>query len=89
MAEMNEKGAIAPTPDRDVESSPPQAADIKARLESSSIAPPPVGVEKIITKNGLRLHPQPTSDALDPLNWTSFQKHGILAIIMFFYFMFT
>jgi MFS family permease len=89
MAELNEKTPTAPTPERDVEASPPQAADIKARLESSSIAPPPVGVEKIITKDGLRLHPQPTSDPLDPLNWTSFQKHGILAIIMFFYFLFT
>ena len=33
-------------------------------------------------KNGIRLHPQPTSDPLDPLNWTSLQKHVILSIVM-------
>ena len=35
-----------------------------------------------VHKNGIRLHPQPTSDPLDPLNWSSFQKHGILSIVM-------
>ncbi|KAJ5563416.1 hypothetical protein N7535_008580 [Penicillium sp. DV-2018c] len=33
--------------------------------------------------NGIRLHPQPTADALDPLNWSKFQKHIILSIVMF------
>jgi hypothetical protein len=36
-----------------------------------------------VNKNGIRLHPQPTADSLDPLNWSSFQKHGILSIVMF------
>ena len=27
-------------------------------------------------------HPQPTTDPLDPLNWTMFKKHTILAIVM-------
>ena len=31
---------------------------------------------------GLELHPKPTSDPLDPLNWSSFKKHSILAIVM-------
>jgi len=35
-----------------------------------------------LTKDGVRLHPQPTSDPLDPLNWSSFRKHLILAIVM-------
>ncbi len=35
-----------------------------------------------VTKNGLRLHPQPTADPLDPVNWSSFKKHTILAIVM-------
>lgn len=35
-----------------------------------------------ITKDGIALHPQPTSDPLDPLNWSSVKKHGILAIVM-------
>lgn len=36
-----------------------------------------------VNKKGIKLHPQPTSDALDPLNWSNFQKHVILAIVMF------
>lgn len=38
--------------------------------------------ESGVTKDGMRLHPQPTSDPLDPLNWSSFKKHLILAIVM-------
>lgn len=36
-----------------------------------------------ISKDGVRLHPQPTADPLDPLNWSSFRKHTILAIVMY------
>lgn len=36
-----------------------------------------------ITKDGVILHPQPTADPLDPLNWSSFRKHTILAIVMY------
>ncbi len=35
------------------------------------------------SENALKLHPQPTADPLDPLNWTSFRKHTILAIVMY------
>jgi hypothetical protein len=35
-----------------------------------------------LSRNGVPLHPQPTDDPLDPLNWTSFKKHIILAIVM-------
>lgn len=39
-----------------------------------------------VTENGLKLFPQPVAgDALDPLNWSSAQKHIILAIIMALY----
>ncbi|KAL2416781.1 hypothetical protein ABEF95_002361 [Exophiala dermatitidis] len=62
---------------------------VHEKLESSTLAPPPPTVENIVTRDGFRIHPQPTSDPLDPLNWTSFQKHTILAIVMFKYFMFT
>lgn len=41
-----------------------------------------VGDNFQITKDGMRLHPQPTADPLDPLNWSSFKKHLILAIVM-------
>lgn len=42
------------------------------------------GVDDIamVMKDGIRLHPQPTSDPLDPLNWSTFQKNCILAIVM-------
>lgn len=36
-----------------------------------------------ISKDGLRLHPQPTADPLDPLNWSWAKKHTILAIVMY------
>lgn len=39
--------------------------------------------EHEISKDGVRLHPQPTADPLDPLNWSSFRKHTILAIVMY------
>ena len=36
-----------------------------------------------VSKDGLKLQPQPTADPLDPLNWTSWRKHTILAIVMY------
>lgn len=36
-----------------------------------------------ISKDGLKLHPQPTADPLDPLNWSFAKKHTILAIVMY------
>lgn len=38
-----------------------------------------------VTKDGIKLHPQPTSDPLDPLNWSSLWKHTILGIVMLKY----
>jgi hypothetical protein len=35
------------------------------------------------TTDGTKVHPQPTTDPLDPLNWSTIQKHVILAIVMF------
>lgn len=35
-----------------------------------------------VVKDGMKLHPQPTSDPLDPLNWSSARKNSILAIVM-------
>jgi hypothetical protein len=39
-----------------------------------------------VEQNGIRVHPQPTCDPLDPLNWSWLQKHTILAIVMLKYF---
>lgn len=39
--------------------------------------------EVLLTKDGLKVHPQPVEgDPLDPLNWSFTQKHIILAIVM-------
>ncbi|KAK1716420.1 major facilitator superfamily transporter [Colletotrichum lupini] len=46
--------------------------------------------EVTLTKDGFSVHPQPVAgDAMDPLNWSPFQKNTILAIVMALYFMFT
>lgn len=37
----------------------------------------------LVSKGGVVLHPQPTADALDPLNWSAYKKHSILAIVMY------
>ncbi|TLS25637.1 hypothetical protein PpBr36_07806 [Pyricularia pennisetigena] len=58
------------------------AEDIAVQIDSTELVQ--------VTENGLKLFPQPVADdALDPLNWSSAQKHTILAIIMALYFMFT
>lgn len=36
----------------------------------------------VVLKDGLKLHPQPTSDPLDPLNWSKAKKNTVLAIVM-------
>jgi hypothetical protein len=35
--------------------------------------------------DGVKIHPQPTTDFRDPLNWSSGQKHTILGIVMLKY----
>lgn len=42
-----------------------------------------------ILKDGLAVFPNPTSDPLDPLNWSSVRKHSILAVVCLKYFLFT
>jgi hypothetical protein len=53
---------------------------MKAQMDATDI----VDREKAHTaeQNGLKIHPQPTSDPLDPLNWSRLQKHTILGIVM-------
>ncbi|PYH90604.1 MFS transporter [Aspergillus ellipticus CBS 707.79] len=59
--------------------------------------PPPIIHEKDsahfadlpIERHGMHVHPTPTTDPLDPLNWSSLQKHTILGIVMLMYFLFT
>jgi hypothetical protein len=70
-----------------VETSSP--ADTTARSSSENkakieLAPGHVDtlVESAVTKDGLKVHPQPTTDPLDPLNWSPWRKNSILAIVM-------
>lgn len=84
---MDEKAAMSLPPSSP--SDTPRADSTKEKFEVGATTPPAAGIDHVITRDGMRLHPQPTSDPLDPLNWTSTRKHSILAIIMFNYFMFT
>lgn len=42
-----------------------------------------------VVHDGMRVHPQPTSDPLDPLNWSTVRKHSVLTIVCLLYFLFT
>lgn len=61
---------------------PAPVGTLNEKLDAGTVAPSPPNVENVVTKDGIRVHPQPTTDPLDPLNWTFFQKHSILAIVM-------
>ncbi|KAF7173595.1 hypothetical protein CNMCM5623_005856 [Aspergillus felis] len=60
-------------------------------IDEKQSVPIELGVigETTIQQNGIKIHPQPTSDPLDPLNWSRLEKHSILGIVMFKYFLFT
>ncbi|KAJ0425378.1 major facilitator superfamily domain-containing protein [Aspergillus carlsbadensis] len=47
--------------------------------------PPGINIDPV-EQDGVRVHPQPTSDPLDPLNWSKLQKNGILGIVIYFLF---
>lgn len=62
------------------------------RVERDELRSNEVGNEKgnvphveyhIVSKDRVILHPQPTTDALDPLNWSACKKNSILAIVMY------
>lgn len=57
-------------------------------IEGSSQTTPEVD-HGVVLKHGMKLHPQPTSDPLDPLNWSTARKNSILVILMALYFEFT
>lgn len=57
----------------------------KAPSNSESASIRNGAVDAAMTAGGTKLHPQPTDDALDPLNWSRTTKHVILAIVMFKY----
>lgn len=62
---------------------PPAVGTLTEKLEAGTVAPSsPNSENAFITRDGIRVHPQPTTDPLDPLNWSFVQKHSILAIVM-------
>lgn len=60
-------------------------------MDEKQPVPTELGVmgDTTLEQNGIKIHPQPTSDPLDPLNWSRLEKHTILGIVMFKYFLFT
>src|SRR5690348_3371594 len=80
-----------------VEKMPKMVVDDMAGVEKrdkASVPTTPLGLELnasvgqvteefVLSRDGLKLFPQPVlGDDLDPLNWSSVQKHTILAIVM-------
>jgi hypothetical protein len=54
-------------------------------IDEKQSVPVELGIIRETTReqNGTKIHPQPTSDPLDPLNWSRLEKHTILGIVMF------
>lgn len=54
-------------------------------MDEKQPVPTELGVmgDTTLEQNGFKIHPQPTSDPLDPLNWSRLEKHTILGIVMF------
>ncbi|CAI7620479.1 unnamed protein product [Penicillium bialowiezense] len=71
------------TGEKNIQNDDPESIDTSVGQDTHIIC------NAAVNKNGIKLHPQPTADSLDPLNWSSLQKHVILAIVMFKYFLFT
>ncbi len=74
--EMNEK---VPVEEPATATAPATTKAAEAGFTDGSEGEPEGG----FIKDGIRVHPQPTSDPLDPLNWSPWKKHSILAIVMF------
>ncbi|KAF7506824.1 hypothetical protein GJ744_011170 [Endocarpon pusillum] len=90
MAEyVHEKGGDHTVEPRPASTTPPHSSqEIKEKID---LAPGLIetDVEGAVTKDGIKIHPQPTADPLDPLNWSPWRKNTILSIVMIKYFMFT
>ena len=73
--------------DRDVDPAPAHdtpatsSLDTKEKIEYVS-SNADIQTEGTVTKDGINVHPQPTTDPLDPLNWPRWRKRVILAIVM-------
>lgn len=88
--EFHEKGASSLAGMREEKVSPYDGSNVRDFKGQDDGSPYDVAHEEgiinqdhNISKDGVILHPQPTADPLDPLNWSSFRKHTILAIVMY------
>lgn len=83
MAEyVDEKGGDHTVEHRPASTTPPHLSqEVKEKLD---LAPGLIEtvVEGAVTKDGMKIHPQPTTDPLDPLNWSPWRKNTILSIVM-------
>jgi hypothetical protein len=81
MDHMNEKAVHTAEPVSATDTPARSSHEDKEKVE---LAPGVVDtiIEGAVTKDGLKVHPQPTTDPLDPLNWSPWRKHSILAIVM-------
>lgn len=63
----------------------PEPLSLIRPKEKGSVEEPDVqaSYDHSVLRDGVKLHPQPTADPLDPLNWSSFKKHTILGVVMF------
>ncbi|KAL1997927.1 hypothetical protein VTN02DRAFT_415 [Thermoascus thermophilus] len=88
---MEERQKEVPGAEETITAEPPNSlkGEKDAVPTSAGIVGDDAPAESEVTKDGIRLHPQPTSDPLDPLNWSRLRKHTILGIVMWKYFLFT
>lgn len=69
--------------DRPVDEKTARNTDIA--LASAEHPDPAFDGAPAVVRDGIKVFPPPTSDPLDPLNWTRLQKNTILGISMFLY----
>ena len=71
MAEMMEKKPDLINGDNNIRGKNKPETDVEVSYDSR------------VARNGMKLHPQPTADPRDPLNWPTAKKNTILGIVMF------
>jgi hypothetical protein len=62
-------------------------SDHPEQVQDGSIAELPSSPR--VDPRGNPLHPTPTDDPMDPLNWSAWRKNICIAIVMLSYFLFT
>lgn len=71
-----------PTTEHAAASSPSSASSHEGHKVEHAPGHVDAAIQGAVVKDGIKVHPQPTTDPLDPLNWPKWRKHSILAIVM-------